>query len=218
VTFRDIKTFSDGQWSDGINIFACKDVRIERAFVRTSDDSIAVYATRKGGTGDTQRVEVRDSVFWPDVAHAMFVGLHGDDNLISDVVFDNIDVLGLDEDDPEYQGAMAISAGDGNTIRNVIFRNIRVDHIEEGKLFNVRVVYNAKYSHSPGKAVEDVTFKNISYTGKGWPSASIVGGYDDNRRVSGVVFDNVRIKGKKLTAPASEVLEIGPFADGASFK
>jgi hypothetical protein len=218
VRFSDIRTFSNGQWSDGINVFACKDVDIDRAFVRTSDDSVAIYATRKEARGDTQRVRVRNSIFWPDVAHAMFVGLHGDSNLVSDIEFDNIDVLNLDEDDPEYEGAMAISAGDSNTVRNVSFRNIRVDHIEEGKLINIRVVFNDKYSFSPGRAVDGVIFQNITYTGKGWTGKSIVAGYDKDRRVSNVVFDNVRVGGARLSGPKRGELEIGPFVDGLTFK
>jgi hypothetical protein len=217
VRFSAIKTFSNGKWSDGINVFACKDVDIDRAFVRTSDDSVAIYATRKDGRGDTQRIRVRNSTFWPDVAHAMFVGLHGDSNVVSDVEFSDIDVLHLDEDDPEYQGAMAISAGDSNTVRNVTFRNIRVDHIEEGKLINVRVVYNSKYSFSPGQAVDGVTFQNIAYTGKGWAGKSVLGGYDKDRRVSNVVFDNVLIGGKKMR-PQDSGLEIGSFVEGVTFK
>jgi hypothetical protein len=218
VRFSDIRTFSNGRWSDGINVFACKDVDIERAFVRTSDDSVAVYATRMEERGDTQRVRVRNSTFWPDVAHAMFVGLHGDGNLVSDIEFSDIDVLNLDEDDPEYQGAMAISAGDSNTVRNVAFRNIRVDHIEEGKLINVRVVFNAKYSFSPGRAVEGVTFQNVTYTGRGWAGKSILGGYDKDRGVSNVVFDNVRIGASKLSGPQNRELDIGPFVEGVTFK
>lgn len=218
VDFHDIRTFSNGKWSDGINVFACNDVDVDRAFVRTSDDSVAIYATRKEGKGDTQRVRVTNSTFWPDVAHAMFVGLHGDSNLVSDIVFDNIDVLNLDEDDPEYQGAMAISAGDANTVRDVVFRNIRVDHIEEGKLINVRVVFNDKYSFSPGRAVDGVTFQNIVYTGKGWAGKSILGGYDRDRRVINVVFDNVRIGGARLRGPQDGALEVGPFVDGLTFK
>ena len=218
VAFRDIRTFSNGKWSDGINVFACKDVDVDRAFVRTSDDSVAIYATRKEGKGDTQRVRVRNSTFWPDVAHAMFVGLHGDGNLVADIVFENIDVLNLDEDDPEYQGAMAISAGDSNTVRDVVFRNIRVDHIEEGKLINVRVVFNDKYSFSPGRAVDGVTFQNITYSGNGWAGKSILGGYDEGRRVRNVVFDNVRIDGVRLRGPQDGSLDIGPFVDGLVFK
>jgi hypothetical protein len=216
VRFTDIKTFSDGQWSDGVNVFACKDVRVDRAFIRTSDDSVAVYATRARGVGDTERVSVTNSTFWPDVAHAMFVGLHGDSNLIADIHFENIDVLNLDEDDPEYQGVMAISAGDSNTVRNVSFRNIRIDSIEEGKLFNVRVVFNDKYSHSPGAAIDTVLFQNIFYTGKGWPGPAWIGGFDAQRRVSNVVFDNVRIAGRKWTGRPG--LEIRPFVDNVRFE
>ena len=218
VRFSDIRTFSNGQWSDGINVFACKDVAIDRAFIRTSDDSVAIYATRKEGRGDTQRIRVTNSTFWPDVAHAMFVGLHGDGNVVSDIEFNDIDVLNLDEDDPEYQGAMAISAGDSNAVRNIAFRNIRVDHIEEGKLINVRVVYNAKYSFSPGRAVDGVTFQNITYNGQGWAGKSILGGYDKERRVSNIVFDNVRVGGTRLNGPRQGELEIGPFVDDVTFK
>jgi hypothetical protein len=146
----------------------------------------------------------------------MFVGLHGDRNVVSDIEFNDIDVLNLDEDDPEYQGAMAISAGDSNTVRNVAFRNIRVDHIEEGKLINVRVVFNSKYSFSPGQAVDGILFQNITDSGKGWAGRSILGGYDKDRRVSNVAFDNVRIGRVKLTKPTD--LEIGPFVDDVTFK
>jgi len=219
VRFLDLKAFSAGQWSDGINVFACDGVEVDRAFIRTSDDSIAVYATRAGAVGDTRNVRVENSTFWPDVAHAMFIGLHGDSqtpNVLEDIAFSNIDVLELDEDEPEYEGAMAISAGDSNLVRNVRFSDVRVEHIQEGKLFNVRVVYNEKYGTSPGKGVEDVVFRNISYTGAGSPSASLIAGYDEGRRVRGVVFDNVTIGGRKLKGPEPGVLEVGPYVDGLS--
>jgi hypothetical protein len=221
VRFLDLKAFSAGQWSDGINVFACDGVEVDGAFVRTSDDSVAIYATRKGAVGDTRNVKVANSTFWPDVAHAMFVGLHGDSqtpNVVEDIAFSNIDVLDLDEDDPEYEGAMAISAGDDNLVRHVSFSDVRVEHIQEGKLFNVRVVYNAKYNTSPGRGVEDVVFRNIRYTGAGAPSASIMAGYDAGRRVSGVVFDNVIIAGRRLKAAEPGVLEIGPYVEGLSIR
>lgn len=219
VRFIDLKGFSAGQWSDGINVFACDGVEVDRAFIRTSDDSVAVYATRMSGVGDTRNIKVANSTFWPDVAHAMFVGLHGDSqtpNVLENIAFSNIDVLELDEDEPEYEGAMAISAGDSNLVRNVRFSDIRVEHIQEGKLFNVRVVYNAKYGTSPGRGVEDVVFRNISYTGAGSPSASLIAGYDPGRRVRGLVLDNVTIGGRKLKGPEPGVLEVGSYVEGLS--
>ncbi len=221
VTFRDFRTLSNGSWSDGVNVFACSDVTVERAFIRTSDDSVAVYATRKDGKGDTRRVRVRDSIFWPDVAHAVFIGLHGDSekpNVLEDLRFENIDILGLDEDDPEYQGALAISAGDTNTVRDVVFDGIRVDQIEEGKLFNVRTVFNAKYGTSPGLLVDGVVFRNIDFTGDGWPSPSTLSGYGPDRPVRNIRFENVTIGGKRLKAADPAVIEIGPNVEGVSFK
>jgi len=221
VAFKDIKTLSNGQWSDGINVFACQDVSVERAFIRTSDDSVAVYATRGPGVGDTRHVRVSRSVFWPDVAHAMFVGLHGDSktpNTLEDIVFDDIDVLNLDEDDPEYQGVMAISAGDSNTVRDVTFSRIRVERIEEGKLFNLRTVFNAKYSTSPGLLVEHVHFRDIRYSGAGWASPSIVSGLAPDRPVRDVTFEDVTIAGRKLSAKDRDLIEIGPNTEGVNFK
>lgn len=221
VAFKDIKTLSNGQWSDGINVFACQDVEVERAFVRTSDDSIAIYATRKDGKGDTRHVRVSRSVFWPDVAHAIFIGLHGDSktpNTLEDIAFDDIDVLGLDEDDPEYQGVMAISAGDTNTVRNVAFSRVRVEHIQEGKLFNLRTVYNAKYSTSPGLLVEGIHFRDITYSGAGWASPSTIAGLAPDRPVRDITFENVVVAGRKLTAKDHGAIEIGPNVEGVRFK
>jgi hypothetical protein len=221
VRFLDLKAFSAGQWSDGINVFACDGVEVDHAFVRTSDDSVAVYATRKDATGDTRNVRVANSTFWPDVAHAMFVGLHGDSrtpNIIENVAFSNIDVLDLDEDDPEYQGVMAISAGDTNLVRHISFSDVRVEHIQEGKLFNLRVVFNEKYNTSPGKGVEDVVLRNISYSGAGAPSASLIAGYDAQRRVHDVVLENVTIAGRKLKGPEKDILEVGPYVEGLSVR
>ena len=61
---------------------------------------------------------------------------------------------------------MAINAGDNNLIRKVRFENIRVEDFRQGQLINLRIFYNEKYCTAPGRGIEDVLFKNISYTGK----------------------------------------------------
>ena len=57
---------------------------------------------------------------------------------IEDVVFSNLDVLEINESQPAYQGVLAIAAGSGTVVRNITFADIRVDHILEGKLLNLR--------------------------------------------------------------------------------
>src|SRR3546814_17183207 len=87
---------------------------------------------------------VTNSVLWADVAHPINIGLHGSreqPEVIENIVFRNIDVLGHDEDDRNYQGVMAISDGDNNLVRNVLFEDFRIDRksVVEGKGVYVRV-------------------------------------------------------------------------------
>ena len=134
------------------------------------------------------------------------------------MTFDNIDVVNVDEDDPEYEGVMAITSGDSNLIRQITFSNIRVDRIEEAKLFNFHVGFNSKYNTSPGRGIEHVVLRNISYTGDGMPSPSAIFGYDSKRRVRNILIDNLTIAGRKATDETTANLELGNFVDGVQFK
>lgn len=221
VRIADIKGITGGRWTDGINVYSSERVSIDRVFLRTSDDCITVYAHRNEIYGDARDIRVTNSTLWADVAHAMFIGIHGnsvDPEVIERVSFDNIDVVSVDEDDPEYEGVMAITAGDSNLIRDISFSNIRVDRIEEGKLFNFHVGYNAKYNTSPGHGIERVTLRNIAYTGTGMPSPSVIYGYDKNRGVKDIVIENLTIAGRRATDANSADLIIGDFVQNVRVK
>lgn len=221
VRIHDLKGITAGKWTDGINVYSSERVSLDGLFLRTSDDCVTVYAHRGEIYGDSRDVHVTNSTFWADIAHAMFIGIHGnsiDPETIERLTFDNIDVVNVDEDEPEYEGVMAITAGDSNLIRDVTFSNIRVDRIEEAKLFNFHVGFNAKYNTSPGRGIERVTLRNISYTGEGMPSQSVIFGYDASRGVRDILIDNLTIAGRKATDAASANVEIGKFVNGVRFK
>ena len=214
VRIADVKGIAGGQWTDGINIYSSERVTLDRLFLRTSDDCVTVYAHRGEIYGDSRDIRVTNSTLWADIAHAMFIGIHGnsiDPETIERVTFDNIDVVDLDEDDPEFEGVMAILAGDANLVRDVTFSNIRVDRIEEGKLFNFRVGFNGKYNTSPGRGIQHVVLRNVSYSGIGMPSASVIGGYDAKRGVDDVLLDNVTIAGRRMDLRDPEAVTVGPF-------
>jgi len=217
LVIRDLNSFSAAPWSDGIDMMSCSDVQIDNVFLRTSDDSIAIYGHRWGFTGDARNVAVRNAVLWADVAHPINIGLHGGGDAAPEVIenlrFEHIDVLEHDEDDPEYRGVMAISDGDSNLVRHLRFDDVAVEHVQEGSLFNLRVLFNSKYSLSPGRGIEDITFRNIRVSAIGL-SPSTIAGYDAGRRVRDVRIQGVMIGGRRVTAPAEAGLQIGPFADG----
>ena len=202
IVIRNLKTFSCKSWSDGIDMMCCRKVLVDNVFLRTGDDCIALYNHRWNWWGGSSDITVRNSVLWADVAHPINVGGHGDpDSLTGEVIenltFHNIDILEHDEDDPLYQGCMTVDCGDKNWVRNVLFEDIRVENIQEGRLFYVKVRFNPKYDKQPGNGIEGITFRNITYTGVG-ENASLVQGLDKNRCVRNVVFDSIMINGVKM--------------------
>lgn len=212
VTIRELKAFSVGSWTDGIDLMSCSDVEIDRVFLRNSDDTIAIYGGRWDYKGDARNYRITNSILWADIAHPINIGLHGtpgQSEVIENILFRNIDVLGHDEDDRDYQGVMAITDGDNNRVRNIRFEDMRIDDIEEGMLFNLRVVFNEKYSHAPGAGIEDVVIRNVHFKG-GDINRPVVAGHSDGRRVRRVTVDNVTVAGKRLTRSD---IDVGPFVD-----
>ncbi|QYR23224.1 hypothetical protein KZ483_10060 [Paenibacillus sp. sptzw28] len=221
VRIRNFKSFSTRGWSDGIDMMACSDIEIDDVFLRTSDDSIAIYGTRWDFVGDARNITVKNSVFWADVAHALMIGTHGDYHKDGDVIenirFENIDILEHHEPQPNYWGAMAINAGDKNIVRNVTYDNIRVEAFELGQLLDVRVVWNKDYNPAPGKRVENVRFHNIDYNGAN-TNPSRIHGYDADHIVDGVTFVNLRINGQQILDAESGNLDINSFTEDISFR
>jgi len=230
VTIRNVKCISYVGNGDGMNVISSQDVLIDGVFNRNSDDCITVYATRLGFTGGSRGVTVQNSTLWADVAHPILVGTHGNTpnpETIEDLVFSNLDILDHMEPQIDYQGTMALDAGDSNLIRNVRFENIRVEDFRRGQLVNIRVFYNRKYCTSPGRGIENVYFKNVTYSGS-HAEISVIAGYDDARMVRNLVFENLVINGTliwdKMPKPAwyktSDMARffVGEHVDGLEFR
>ena len=133
------------------------------------------------------------------------------------MLFKNIDILEHDEDDRDYQGCMAINVGDHNLARNITFEDIRVEHIQEGQLFHLRVMYNRKYNTGPGRGVRNIVFRNISCTGK-FVNPSLFEGYDKDRKVEDILFENIVLNGKRVTSPDELNINKREFVDKMHIK
>lgn len=220
IIIRNLKSFSCKGWSDGIDLMSCSDVVVDNVFMRNSDDCIALYGHRWGYYGSSRNIVVKNSVLWADVAHPINLGLHGNTTSVGDtlenITFTNIDILEHDEDDPNYQGCMAISCGDLNLIRHIRFENIRIEDFEEGQLVNLRVLYNQKYNTGPGRNIEDVLFKDITYTGV-LANPSIIEGLSEKGAIKGVTFEGISINGKQVFTPTAFSLDIGKFTESIKF-
>jgi hypothetical protein len=201
VTIRNVKSISYYGWGDGMNVFASNNVLFDGVFCRNSDDCTTVYGTRLGFEGGCRNITMQNSTLWADVAHPIFIGIHGnskEQEILEDLNYVNIDILDHKEKQLNYQGCMAINAGDNNLIRNVRFENIRVEDFRQGQLVNLRIFYNKKYCTAPGRGIENVLFKDISYTGDR-AEVSVIEGYNEERKIKDIRFENLRVNGQLIT-------------------
>jgi polygalacturonase len=221
VTIKDVTAFSLGSWTDGIDMMSCSDVTIDDVFLRTSDDCIAIYAHRWNFFGNTTNVRVSNAILWADIAHPINIGVHGnvaaDGDTIRNLSFKNIDILEQDEDDRSAQGTMAITSGDKNYISNILFEKVRIDEIEEGQLFSLKVVLDPKYGNGAGRSIEHITFKDISYKGA-LPNPSVVMGYDAQRKISNILLKNFNINGTVALNPGQANMKVGQYTEGLRFE
>ncbi|MDH6342584.1 hypothetical protein M2480_001206 [Parabacteroides sp. PFB2-12] len=226
VTIRNVKSISSHQWGDGMNVFASNNVLFDGVFCRNSDDCTTVYGTRLGFVGGCKNITMQNATLWADVAHPIFIGIHGNveyPEILENLNYINIDILDHNEPQIDYQGCMSINAGDENLIRNVRFENIRVENFREGQLVNLRIFYNEKYCKAPGRGIENILFKDISYTGEN-ANLSIMAGYNTERIVKDIRFENLRINGKLISDDMPDkpgwykTADMAPFSVGEHVK
>lgn len=230
VTIRNVKVISYFGWGDGMNVFSSRNVLFDRVFCRTSDDCTTVYGTRLGFEGPSSNITMQNSTLWADVAHPIFIGIHGNvdkPEILENLNYVNIDILDHKEKQLNYQGCLAINAGDENLIRNVRFEDIRIENFRQGQLVNLRIFFNEKYCKAPGRGIENVVFKNVSYTGNR-AEFSVIEGYDAQRKVRNIRFENLRINGQIISDDMSGKpkwyhtgdmarIYVGPHVEGVSF-
>ena len=230
VTIRNVKVISYFGWGDGMNVFSSRNILFDRVFCRTSDDCTTVYGTRLGFEGPSSNITMQNSTLWADVAHPIFIGIHGNvekPEILENLNYVNIDILDHKEKQLNYQGCLAINAGDENLIRNVRFEDIRIENFRQGQLVNLRIFFNEKYCKAPGRGIENVVFKNVSYTGNR-SEFSVIEGYDAQRKVRNIRFENLRINGQIIsddmpgkpkwyhTGDMARIY-VGPHVEGVSF-
>ncbi|MCM1035982.1 MAG: endo-polygalacturonase [Bacteroides sp.] len=207
VRITNVKAISSYGWGDGMNVFASDNVSYDRVFCRTSDDCTTVYATRKGFRGGCRNISMTRSTLWADVAHPIMIGLHGaatevgvdaPSDTICDLLYRDIDILDCQERQLDYQGCIAIDCSDNNVVRDITFDDIRVEDFRRGRLFDIRIFQNSKYCAAPGRSISGILFKDVTYDGSG-DELSIIEGYDGDRRVADVTFENLTINGRRIS-------------------
>lgn len=217
VVIRNIKSFSCEGWSDGVDMMSSRRVLVEGCFLRTSDDCVAIYASRWDNRGGSGEITVRNMVLWADVAHPTMIGTHGDHagegDVIEEIVFENIDVLEHHEFQPGYLGVLAINAGDKNLVRNVIYRDIRIEPFEHGKVLDFQVRWNRDYNPAPGRGIENILVENLRVMSGDGEEPSVIAGYSGEFPVRDVRIRDFYRDGRKARSLEEAGIMVGDCAE-----
>ena len=87
----------------------------------------------------------------------------------------------------------------------------------KGSYFIFGVMYNRKYNTGPGRGVRNIVFRNISCTGK-FVNPSLFEGYDKDRKVEDILFENIVLNGKRVTSPDELNINKREFVDKMHIK
>jgi len=212
ITLNNLKMFSRVVWGDGFHMRGTSNVTINDCYNRTSDDCIAIYASRHVSydtnylNRDAYEIKVFNSLLYADRAHPITIGWHGNQVIdngtnIYNLLFDNIDILEHDENwvqpngtvHSEYEGAIGIHCSDENKCDNFLFKNINVEDFTSGCLLTVKVMpAGVGDAATSGKSISNVRFENLLYNGTG-EHKSFIQGINCDRPVDGVHFENLKI-------------------------
>lgn len=227
IEVRDIKIMGWTINSDGIDPQVCSDILIDDCFIRNHDDCVSIKLSWFGGgiqNRDSRNITIRNSIFWTDQGRAVLIGPElattSVNKLVENITVKNIDILYVENYTSPgtdwAKGALAINDGDGTTVRNVLFEDIRVDKLGAGtNLITINMV-KTPYSGSEGKRVENITFNNVSCNTV--PQLSnYVHGFDATRVVSEVTFSNLKVTGSYVHNATEGKFDINDFTENIRF-
>ncbi|MHB1454535.1 MAG: glycosyl hydrolase family 28 protein [Saccharofermentanales bacterium] len=210
---RGINFFGSIVNSDGVHMSAVTNGLVEGCFIRTTDDLFVMYHY---GPADT--VLVRNSVFFSDGARIVLIGMANSPGDISNVTFDNNDILNVQNvwDLYKHGGAFSIWASGGNTVSDIVFSNVRIEAFREPRIASLFQIKTIDESGWGSGKVDGVTFRNITYGGSGEALSYLLGDGPDNT-VENIRFQNFVYNGQVLTASYHPNIEIKAYVDAVTF-
>jgi len=217
VTYRNIKIVSANDWDDGIDIVGSQNVLVDNCFIRTKDDCIAIkagvsYFTDFDSGYDVDAITVQNSVLWNGVwGNALEIGFETRTETIQNITFRNCDLIHVEGS----EGTFTIHNGDRAMVKNVLYEDIRVED-SRGYLIDFKIL-ESRYSKDKQRGyIQDIHFRNIQVEGDVFPT-SLIMGFDEEHRVSGVILENVRIHGR-LVKRTHDALITTIHAEGIQYR
>ena len=177
--------------TDGIDVCGSRNVLVERVFTRTWDDSFVVKAF---DTGNVENIEFRNSTLWNDFARPMEIGVELRADRVNNIKFSNIDVIHSMTGYP----MMGIHHGDHAVVSNVTMDDIRLEDINGGQIFDIRITDSVWNCDTKKGRIENVNIKNIAVMEEQntIPSRSRISGFSSDADIKNVTLENFSFCGR----------------------
>lgn len=200
VVIKDLNVITFVMTGDGIDVVGSENVSISNCFVRSNDDCVAIKAVdyqHEAGHKNVKNVRISDSVFWnAEFGNALEIGYETRCDEISNIVFENCDVIRSEFEGYQSGGTFTIHNGDRAHIRNVRYDNIRVEDSRE-KLIDIKVQFS-QYSRDEERGqVSDIVFNNIQVVDGPFP-VSIIRGYDADHMIRDITIKDMVVHGEEI--------------------
>jgi len=229
VRLQDYHVLASVVWSaDGFNPCNSRDVTLERSFIRSGDDSIAI----KGNTGGNvltlphipprsqppvENILIRNCVFWSDHNEVIAIGCETRARHIRSIRISDCDVLFHYAH--EGLGVFGIVPLHGTEISGIVYENIRVEHCEE-QLFCFRFldsIWGIPGDQSFPGGISNVTIRNVTVLHQKDGPRSEFTGYAADKRIEQVSIENLRYGDKPVTDAAGMGLRTNSHVAGVRF-
>ena len=212
--------------ADGVDISSSRNVLVENCFLRSLDDLVVVKS--RTDQGEARNIHVRNCVLWNELAHCLSIGAELRED-VSNVLFEDCDVI----HDVGRETALRIYHCDDAVISDITFQNIRV---EEARRLISCWIGTTRWTKTKERGhVKNVIFRDITATsapidptlkgfqdGSDWKpyiikdhASMILHGFDEDHIIENVLFDNVVLDGRKVTA---ENVVMNDFVRDVRFK
>lgn len=211
VTVDNVKIVAGrAQNDDGINPCNSQDVLITNCFIRTDDDCLAL----KGLTNDNanvERIRVENCILWCDRARVFLLGHESRAEYMRDLVFKNIDILHF------KMTAFLLEPGENMRLENAVFENIKIYGEGQQELIRLQPVVNQYMRTKVPGNINNITFKDITVTGKEGLYKVQLLGESEEYSVKKINLFGITVPGQNVTKDYPN-LETNDFASNISFK
>jgi len=204
--------------TDGFDFWSSRNITIDNVLYKGTDDATSHGGDKNGKIQDNEEINITNSVFYG--GNGFRIGSTAKQDAIRNITYENIDLVFANE----MSGFWPVT---GANFENIYFKNIRIEDIldvptgdKAALIFNWRIQVA---SWEPGSSAEKLGYirniyvYNLTADDHG-ANNSVLQGYDSERNIGNVTFDNLYIQGKLATNPENAFFDFPPSEkDGKNY-